>query len=128
MPHCILGQLLDFRNSGKLGDEVIKIAQAMLLCPLPYSATTENHITRTARLQPFTASGLVTTAISGGVLLPLVGGLKGDHFGIAAAFYPPSVAYLIVGVCAAILAVVGFPRAESASDGCDDCSMSGMRT
>ncbi len=45
-----LGQLLDDRNTGKLGDEVIKIAQAMLLCTLPYSATNENHITRTARL------------------------------------------------------------------------------
>ncbi len=45
-----LGQLLDDRNTGKLGDEVIKIAQAMLLCTLPYSATTENHISRTARL------------------------------------------------------------------------------
>lgn len=45
-----LGQLLDDRNTGRLGDEVIKIAQAMLLCTLPYSATTENHITRTARL------------------------------------------------------------------------------
>ena len=45
-----LGQLLDDRNTGKLGDEVIKIAQAMLLCTLPYSATKESHITRTARL------------------------------------------------------------------------------
>ena len=45
-----LGQLLDDRNTGKLGDEVIKIAQAMLLCTLPYSATADNHITRTARL------------------------------------------------------------------------------
>jgi len=33
-----LGQLLDDRNTGKLGDEVIKIAQAMLLCTLLYSA------------------------------------------------------------------------------------------
>ncbi len=40
----------DDRNTGKLGDEVIKIAQAMLLCTLPYSATKESHITRTARL------------------------------------------------------------------------------
>lgn len=45
-----LGQLLDDRNTGKLGDEVIKIAQAMLLCTLPYSTTKESHITRTARL------------------------------------------------------------------------------
>jgi hypothetical protein len=45
-----LGQLMDDRNTGRLGDEVLKIAQAMLLCTLPYSATSENHITRTARL------------------------------------------------------------------------------
>ena len=45
-----IGQLLDDRNTGKLGDEVIKIAQAMLLCTLPYSSTKESHITRTARL------------------------------------------------------------------------------
>jgi len=36
-----LGQLLDDRNTGRLDDEVIKIAQAMLLCTLPYSATTK---------------------------------------------------------------------------------------
>ncbi|MHB1698981.1 MAG: MFS transporter [Acidobacteriaceae bacterium] len=48
------------------------------------------------------ASGLLTTAISGGALLPLVGGWMADHFGIAAALYPPSAAYLILGVCSAI--------------------------
>ncbi len=48
------------------------------------------------------ASGMLTTAISGGALLPLLSGWMADHFGIAAAFYPPSVAYLILGVCAAI--------------------------
>lgn len=45
-----IGELMDDRNTGKLGDEVIKIAQAMLLCTLPYSATKESKIVRTARL------------------------------------------------------------------------------
>ncbi|SNT42011.1 RepA protein [Granulicella rosea] len=45
-----LGQLVDDRNTGKLGEEVIKIAQAMLLCTLPYSATTERDVVRKARL------------------------------------------------------------------------------
>ena len=45
-----IGELMDDRNTGKLGDEVIKIAQAMLLCTLPYSASSETHITRSARL------------------------------------------------------------------------------
>ncbi len=42
--------LADDRNTGKLGDEVIKIAQAMILCTLPYRATDKNKITRSARL------------------------------------------------------------------------------
>ncbi len=65
-----LGQLLDDRNTGKLGDEVIKIAQAMLLCTLPYSATTEQHITRKARLGD--GSTLTVTFSTGipGVPLP----------------------------------------------------------
>jgi hypothetical protein len=45
-----LGQLCDDRNTGKLGEEVIKLAQAMILCTLPYSATTDRSITRKARL------------------------------------------------------------------------------
>lgn len=45
-----LGELVDDRNTGKLGEEVIKLAQAMILCTLPYSATTERKITRKARL------------------------------------------------------------------------------
>ena len=38
------------RDSGALGDEVFKLAQAMILCTLPYRPTTEVKITRTARL------------------------------------------------------------------------------
>jgi len=45
-----LGQLVDDRNTGRLGDEVIKLAQAMILCTLPYSATQDREITRRARL------------------------------------------------------------------------------
>ena len=45
-----LGELVDDRNTGKLGEEVIKLAQAMILCTLPYSETTERKITRKTRL------------------------------------------------------------------------------
>src|SRR5271156_4382742 len=45
-----LGQLCDDRNTGKLGEEVIKLAQAMILCTLPYSMTPERSVTRQARL------------------------------------------------------------------------------
>lgn len=45
-----VASLADDRNTGKLGDEVIKIAQAMILCTLPYRATDKNKITRSARL------------------------------------------------------------------------------
>lgn len=45
-----LGELVDDRNTGKLGEEVIKLAQAMILCTLPYSASKERQITRKSRL------------------------------------------------------------------------------
>lgn len=45
-----LGQLVDDRNTGKLGDDVIKLAQVMLLCTLPYSRTSERTVFREARL------------------------------------------------------------------------------
>ena len=48
------------------------------------------------------ASGLLTSAICGGALLPLLSGWMADHFGISAAFYPPSAAYLFLGIFAAI--------------------------
>lgn len=65
-----LGQLVDDRNTGKLGEEVIKIAQAMLLCTLPYSASDETFITRKARLGD--GSTLLLTFSTGipGVKLP----------------------------------------------------------
>ena len=45
-----LGDVAVAQREGTLGDEYIKLAQAMILCTLPYSATTETKITRQARL------------------------------------------------------------------------------
>lgn len=42
--------IVDAKFDGKLGDEYIKLAQAMILCTLPISATHETKITRQARL------------------------------------------------------------------------------
>lgn len=44
------GQILDDRNTGKLGDGVVWMAQALLLCTLPYRQTLEQQIVRKARL------------------------------------------------------------------------------
>ncbi len=43
-------ELREDRNTGALGDEVIKMAQTLLLCTLPYRPTAERQIVRTARL------------------------------------------------------------------------------
>jgi Plasmid encoded RepA protein len=45
-----VAEIRESRNSGSLGDEVFKLAQAMILCTLPYRPTTEVKITRKARL------------------------------------------------------------------------------
>ncbi len=45
-----VGDLAVARDDGSLGDEYIKLAQAMILCTLPYSATKDTKITRQARL------------------------------------------------------------------------------
>ena len=42
--------IVDAKHNGVLGDEYIKLAQAMILCTLPISATKETKITRQARL------------------------------------------------------------------------------
>jgi len=43
-------ELREDRDSGALGDEVIKMAQALILCTLPYRPTEERQVVRTARL------------------------------------------------------------------------------
>jgi hypothetical protein len=45
-----LGDIAAARHDGTLGEEYIKLAQAMILCTLPHSQTTETRITRKARL------------------------------------------------------------------------------
>ncbi len=42
--------IVEAKQDGTLGNEYIKLAQAMILCTLPSSATTETKITRQARL------------------------------------------------------------------------------
>ena len=42
--------LRDDRDTGALGDEVIKMAQALILCTLPYRPTAERQVVRSARL------------------------------------------------------------------------------
>jgi hypothetical protein len=65
-----LGELVDDRNTGKLGEEVIKLAQAMILCTLPYSATSERTITRKARLGDGSTLSVTFSAGMEGVQLP----------------------------------------------------------
>lgn len=45
-----IAELREERDSGTLGEEIIKLAQALILCTLPYRPTKERQIVRTARL------------------------------------------------------------------------------
>ncbi len=45
-----VAEIRESRDSGALGDDVFKLAQAMILCTLPYRPTAEVKITRKARL------------------------------------------------------------------------------
>jgi hypothetical protein len=45
-----VAEIREARDSGALGDDVFKLAQAMILCTLPYRPTAEVKITRKARL------------------------------------------------------------------------------
>ena len=45
-----VGEIAAARKDGTLGDDYIKLAQAMIMCTLPYSQTEERQITRRARL------------------------------------------------------------------------------
>ena len=61
-----IAELREDRNSGALGDEVIKMAQALILCTLPYRPTEERQVTRTARLSDGSTLRVTFTAgISG---------------------------------------------------------------
>jgi fucose permease len=47
-------------------------------------------------------SGFLSTASSGGAVVPVLSGTLADHFGIAAAFTIPSVAYPFIAMCVTI--------------------------
>ena len=65
-----LGDIAVARHEGTLGDEYIKLAQAMILCTLPYSETKETRITRQARLGDGSILSVTFSAASPGVPLP----------------------------------------------------------
>jgi len=65
-----VAELREDRNSGALGDEVIKMAQALILCTLPYRPTEERQIMRTARLSDGSTLRVTFTAGITGVNMP----------------------------------------------------------
>ena len=58
------------RKDQTLGDEYIKLAQAMILCTLPHSATRETKITRRARLGDGSTLAVTFSATADGISLP----------------------------------------------------------
>jgi Plasmid encoded RepA protein len=65
-----VAELREDRNSGALGDEVIKMAQALILCTLPYRPTAERQVVRTARLSDGSTLRVTFTAGINGVDMP----------------------------------------------------------
>ncbi len=58
------------RDSGALGDEVIKMAQALILCTLPYRPTEDRQVVRTARLSDGSTLRVTFTAGINGIDMP----------------------------------------------------------
>ncbi len=59
--------LRDDRDTGILGDEVIKMAQALILCTLPYRPTAERQVVRSARLSDGSTLRVTFTAGINGI-------------------------------------------------------------
>jgi hypothetical protein len=59
--------LRDDRDTGALGDEVIKMAQALILCTLPYRPTEERQVVRSARLSDGSTLRVTFTAGINGI-------------------------------------------------------------
>ena len=59
--------LRDDRDTGALGDEVIKMAQALILCTLPYRPTPERQVVRSARLSDGSTLRVTFTAGINGI-------------------------------------------------------------
>lgn len=58
------------RKDQTLGEEYIKLAQAMILCTLPHSATTDTKITRKARMGDGSMLSVTFSATADGVSMP----------------------------------------------------------
>ncbi len=65
-----VGQLIDDRSTGKLEENFMWIAQAMILCTLPYCLPAERSIVRRARLGDGSTLTVTFTACIDGVALP----------------------------------------------------------
>lgn len=63
-------ELVAARYNQTLGDEYIKLAQALILCTLPYSPTSETRIVRRARMGDGSFLTVTFVAVSEGVLMP----------------------------------------------------------
>ncbi len=59
--------LRDDRDTGILGDEVIKMAQALILCTLPYRPTQDRQVVRSARLSDGSTLRVTFTAGINGI-------------------------------------------------------------
>ena len=64
--------LRDDRDTGALGDEVIKMAQALILCTLPYRPTAERQVVRSARLSDGSTLRVTFTAGINGIDMAFV--------------------------------------------------------
>ena len=65
-----VSNLAVYRHDGTLGLEYIKLAQAMLMCGLPYSQTSERQVSRRARLGDGSYLDVTFSALLRGVALP----------------------------------------------------------
>lgn len=65
-----VGDIAAARRDGTLGEEYIKLAQAMLMCGLPYSQTAERQVSRRARLGDGSYLDVTFSALLRGVPLP----------------------------------------------------------
>ncbi len=63
-------ELREDRDSGALGDEVIKMAQALILCTLPYRPTEDRQVVRAARLSDGSTLRVTFTAGINGIDMP----------------------------------------------------------
>lgn len=65
-----VGEIVAARLEGSLGEECIKLAQAMILCSLPYSKTEDRQVTRKARLGDGSVLSVTFIASDPGIPMP----------------------------------------------------------